>query len=119
MIQANSKDWHGEDYISVSDRSTISSQVDHAQVFSIFAAVDGSDYADKIKYQGDILYNGITENAAEGLFDFLCNHGEISVQEIAQNYISDLEAAGRTEDEHYGLTDEAYNNLMTYAGKTE
>lgn len=118
MIKADSTVWHGEDYIS--DRSTINSQVENAKVFSIFAAVDGSDYADNITYQGDILYNGITENATEGLFDFLCNNsGTISVQEIAQNYISDLEAAGRTEDEHYGLTDEAYNNLMTYAGKTE
>lgn len=118
MIKADSTVWYGEDYIS--DKSTINSQVENAKVFSIFADIDESDYNDPITYQGDILYNGITENAAEGLFDFLCNNsGTISVQKIAQNYISDLEAAGRTEDEHYGLTDEAYNNLMTYAGKTE
>lgn len=118
MIKADSTVWHGEDYIS--DWPTINSQVDHAQVFSIFAAVDGSDYTDNIKYQGDILYKGTNNTAEKGLFDFLCNNsGTISVQEIAQNYISDLEAAGRYEDEHYGLTDEAYNNLMTYAGKTE
>lgn len=119
MIQADSKDWIGENYRNSFKNINIDSQVENAKVFSIFAAVDGSDYTDNIKYQGDILYNGINENAAEGLFDFLCNPGEISVQEIAQNYISDLEAAGRYEDEHYGLTDEAYNNLMTYAGKTE
>lgn len=118
MIQADSTVWHGESYKDSFDNID-DSKVKNAKVFSIFAAVDESDYTDKIKYQGDILYNGINKNATEGLFDFLCNPGEISVQKIAQNYISDLEAAGRTEDEHYGLTDEAYNNLMTYAGKTE
>lgn len=120
MIQADSKDWIGENYRDSFENINISSQVDNAKVFSIFAAVDGSAYTEPIKYQGDILYNGISNTAEKGLFDFLCNNsGTISVQEIAQNYISDLEAAGRTEDEHYGLTDEAYNNLMTYAGKTE
>lgn len=118
MIKADSTVWYGEDYIS--DKSTINSQVENAKVFSIFADIDESDYNDPITYQGDILYNGITESAAKGLFDFLCNNsGTISVQEIAQDYISDLETAGRTEDEHYGLTDEAYDNLMTYAGETE
>lgn len=116
MIQADSKDWIGERY---KDSFDIDSKVDNAKVFSIFADVDGSNYTEPIKYQGDILYNGINKKAEEGLFDFLCNSGEISVRKIAQNYISDLEAAGRTEDEHYGLTDEAYNNLMAYAGKTE
>lgn len=119
MIKANSEGWIGENYRDSFENINISSQVDNAQVFSIFAAVDGSAYTDPITYQGDILYNGINKNATEGLFDFLCNPGKISVREIAQNYISDLEAAGRYEEEHYGLTDEAYNNLMTYAGKTE
>ncbi len=120
LIKADSTVWHGESYRNSFDNIDIDSKVDNAKVFSIFADVDGSDYADNITYQGDILYKGTNKTAEKGLFDFLCNNsGTISVQKIAQNYISDLEAAGRTEDEHYGLTDEAYNNLMTYAGKTE
>lgn len=118
IIKADSKDWIGENYKN--DFGTdIESQVDNAKVFSIFAAVDDSDYNDPIEYQGDILYNGINDDAEKGLFDFLCNSDTISVQEIAQKYISDLKTDGRTEAEHYGLTDEAYDNLMTYAGETE
>lgn len=110
FIKADSRVWRGEAYY---DESKID-DVSNARVFSIFAFTDEDDYNKQIIYSGDILYNGIGEDGEAGLFDFLCNSFSGTVSDIAQRYLSDLEASGASEEDNYGLTDEQYGVLKQY-----
>lgn len=110
FIEADSREWRGEAYY---DKSKID-DVSNARVFSIFAFTDEDDYNKQITYSGDILYNGIDEDGEAGLFDFLCGSYETSISDIAQQYLSDLEASGASEEDNYGLTDEQYGVLKQY-----
>lgn len=112
LIKADSREWRGEVYY---DKFTIR-DIENPRVFSIFAAMDGMDYDKKITYSGDILWFGNNANGTEAVFDFICNNNTYptSVSEIAERYLSDLEASGASEAENYGLTDEQYGVLKQY-----
>ena len=112
LIKADSHKWRGEAYY---DKSTIS-DIKNPRVFSIFAAMDETDYGKQITYSGDILWFGNNADGTEAVFDFICNSDtyRTSVSDIAERYLSDLEASGASEAENYGLTDEQYGVLKQY-----
>ena len=112
LIKADSHEWRGEAYY---DKSTIS-DIKYPRVFSIFAEMDGKDYDKQITYSGDILWFGNNADGTKAVFDFICNSDTYptSVSDIAERYLSDLEASGASEAENYGLTDEQYGVLKQY-----
>lgn len=112
LIKADSREWRGEAYY---DESTIN-DIKYPRVFSIFAAMDKTDYGNQITYSGDILWFGKNADGTKAVFDFICNSDtyRTSVSDIAERYLSDLEASGASEAENYGLTDEQYGVLKQY-----
>lgn len=115
FIEADSHDWIGEGYRAAFNAVNLSDQVQNAKVFSIFAEVDEGQFSVPIYYNGDIMYNGIDESGMKQIFEFICAGGKsITIQDIAQRYINELEANGETADNNYGLTEEQFTVLSEY-----
>lgn len=115
FIKADSHNWIGEAYREAFDALNLSDKVDNAKVFSIFAEVESNQYDTPIYYSGDVLYNATNENGIQQILDYICTGGNsITIQDMANRYLSTLKANGGSNDNNYGLTEEQYNVLHDY-----
>jgi hypothetical protein len=61
------------------------------------------------------LYNATNENGIQQILDYICTGGNsITIQDMANRYLSTLKANGGSNDNNYGLTEEQYNVLHDY-----
>lgn len=107
LIKADSKVWHGEQYVEASGASEAKEEIPNAQVFSIYLSLDESQYGSEINAIGDILLN---DSSTQGkLIDYMCGGSfKNSAKAIAEAYFNDLMASD------YQISDDAYLNLINY-----
>lgn len=107
LIKADSRVWHGEQYVKAAGASATKDDIPNAQVFSIYLSLDENDYNTEINAVGDILLN---DSSAEGKFiDYICGGSFTrSAKQIAEAYFNDLMAGD------YQISDDAYINLINY-----
>ena len=107
LIKADSRVWHGEQYVEAAGASVPKAEIPNAKVFSIYLSLDESQYSSEINAVGDILLN---DSSAEGkLIDYMCGGSfKRSATEIAEAYFNDLMAGD------YEISDDAFINLINY-----
>lgn len=107
LIKADSRVWHGEQYVEAAGAGAAKKEIPNAQVFSIYLYLDENEYNTEINAVGDILLN---DSSAEGkLIDYMCGGSfKSSARKIAEAYFNDLMAGD------YQISDDAYLNLINY-----
>lgn len=107
LIKADSRVWHGEQYVEAAGAGAAKKEIPNAKVFSIYLYLDENEYNTEINAVGDILLN---DSSAEGKFiDYMCGGSfKRSATEIAEAYFNDLMAGD------YEISDDAYINLINY-----